>query len=190
GAGRPYHDALDVAVETASVVVEACWDADLRTGLLLFADGPRRYVPPGRGPDHQFTLTRALTTAQLDPAPFQLDAALAYLLGRLTRSTNILGFTALGGDIGRSAEVIGWLRAKGTRAYLFTPDSSQMYPPLPRPLDERILRAVLDPEARRADRDLARVRQAGIPVATYGREGALDQVGFLLSRFGAGRAAY
>jgi uncharacterized protein (DUF58 family) len=190
GIGSANHDALDVAVETASVVVEGCWDADVRTGLLLFADSVRRFVPPNRGPDHEFTITRALTTAQLDPSMFRLESALAYLAHHLTRATNILAFSALGGDAGRAAEALGLLRHQGSRVYLFTPEPPKMYAPLARPLDAALLASVLQPETLRAERDVDRVREIGIPVARYGREGALDEVGVLFSRFSARRSAY
>jgi uncharacterized protein (DUF58 family) len=190
GMGLEGADALDAAVEAASLVAEACFDADVRTGLLLYTDREETFIPPGRGPDHEFRLTRTLTTAQIEPRPFGLTEAVRFLRDHLSRPTTVVAFGTLEIAPEALAQALSLFRSKGHQLFLFAPRPAGMYPTPTSDLERDAWTQVIGPEEARSEREAGVVRALGVPLATFDREGASDELALLLSRFGARGSAY
>ena len=157
-AGLPYEDALETAVEAAAHVLRRAFDEDTRVGIVVFADQILRYVPAGRGSDHEFRVFRALTAAQVEPRPSSLGSALDFLLPRLGRATNLLAFATLGGEDRPLASSCGNLLRLGHRLFVLVPDVRRMLPTATDPTFQQALELGSEPEVRRTQ-DLARSLQ-------------------------------
>ena len=177
--GPPGAEALEKGVEAAAQVLSASFDEEGRSGLALFSDRVRAFVPAGRGSDHEFRVYRALAGAEIEPGPSAPAECLEQLLGRLGRPTNLVLFSALDGDPARIAAACGSLRRAGHRIYALVPDVRGMYPELPDATRRNALRLLLEPESRRAQTVAEILSGSGIPVGFFGRDGAIGQVAAL-----------
>ncbi|MFN8639626.1 MAG: DUF58 domain-containing protein [Dehalococcoidia bacterium] len=91
--GRPRLGRLGVAAElTALLTLSAAYHGD-RSGLLLFAGGIERFVPPRRGPRHALRLVRDVLGFQGAPDATDLAGAAEYLLRVLGRRSVVFLLT-------------------------------------------------------------------------------------------------
>ncbi len=172
-------EALDLAVDTAADVLRASFDEEGRSGVLLFGPEVDRFVPAGRGSDHEFSVFRALAGAQVRSEASSFAGALEYLLPRLKRPTHLVAFTSADGDGARIAAACAALRRAGHRLHLLLPDVREMYPPVavegsPRSTDA--FRLLLEPEVGRTQRAVRTLEGAGAAVGFFGRRGAMGAV--------------
>jgi uncharacterized protein (DUF58 family) len=175
-AGLPYADALETAADAAAHVLRRGFDEDTRAGIAVFSDRVLRYLPAGRGSDHEFRVFRALTAAQLEPRPSSLADALEYLLPRLGRATSLLAFSAAGGDPARLATVCADLQRRGHRLFVLAPDVDQMLPSSSDAAVQQALALGHAPERAATDARVRSLRAAGVAVGFFGRGGTLDVV--------------
>lgn len=175
-------DALEKAIHAASYVLSAGFDEDARCGLLLFSDRVETLLLPGRGPDHEFRVFRALAGATVGPRPSSLGGALDRLLPHLGRPTNLVVFSTLEGDPVRILASSGAMRRAGHRLYVLVPDVQAMYPPLLNPVAQAALTFAVGPEAHRAGATGRALGGSGVPVAFFGLEGAVGFVSALYRR--------
>jgi uncharacterized protein (DUF58 family) len=174
--GLPGQAALDKAVEAAQVLIAYVAKREDRIGLLGWASGASVFVPPGRGPAHFTTLTRALAAVQVEQRPFDGAGALAFLSGNLKSRTHVIVFTALTDPTSPFRSAYGTFTSKGHRLYAFTPSVGSFYPPVPPGLDDRALRIAREVEGRREHGAVQSVHALGIPLFTYEGGGAVDPV--------------
>ena len=180
--GAGYENALEESVAAAARALRAAFDEGGRGGVLLFAEGVERYVPPGRGSEHEFDALRALTDAQVRPPPSSLAAALRYLLTELKRPTSLLVFTLPGDDPVKISAEAAALRAAGHRLYVLLPDVETMYRPLPDTIEQDAFLAILRPAVRRTGAVTDALARAGASVALFGRQDAVESVARLFGR--------
>ncbi len=186
-AGRPGENALDRALEAASLVTAAvARSGEDRVGLMTATDRPRQWLRPHRG-EHHFRLI-AENLAYLAPVPgsFDLGASLERLEGRLRSNTHVLAFSALDGPLDRIRPTYARFRARGHHLYLFPPNRAAFYPPLADGHPGAIALGWAEREEHgRLERRISELRGVGIPVFPYDRRGATNQV---LSTYGQLRA--
>jgi len=180
--GAPGGEALEKAVEAAAFVLSASFDEDARSGLVLFNDRLEALLSPGRGPDHEFRVFRALAGAEITPHTSSLEEALTRLLPQLGRPTNLVVFSTVEGDPVRLAGVAGAMRRAGHGVYVLVPDVGAMYPELADAVAREALAFTIGPESRRAEAATRALEGAGVPVALFGRDGALGFVSALYAR--------
>lgn len=186
--GLPYEDALERSVEAAALALRLSFDADGRSGLVLFADRVVTFVPTGRGTDHEFRVFRSLTAAAVGPRPGQLDEALLDLAPHLGRPTHLFAFSSLTAPPERLAAAAATVRRGGHHLVVFAPDPRGMYP-VPDEATERTTLSLLYEEEARRVRDVASVLEgAGATVILFGRQGAVGAVSglFMGGRGGGG----
>jgi uncharacterized protein (DUF58 family) len=181
-AGPVESDALEKAVEAAGLTAEYAFEEGFRFGLLVFSDRVVQYLPPGRGPDHEFQIARALAAAQTEPRDSSMGDALGFLTSRLKLPTRLLAFSALDGDVDELARVWGTLTRRGHRLNLFVPVVRAMYPDLPLSSGRQAFELILAPDADRVEQRVEALRQLGVSTMRYGQRGALDLVDSRLSR--------
>ncbi|MCI4321287.1 MAG: DUF58 domain-containing protein [Thermoplasmata archaeon] len=182
-AGLPGENALDRAIEAASLVIAAvARGREDRVGLLTYTEKPRQYLRPERGEFHFRRLAENLAYLRPSEGTFDLAAALDLLTKRLSRNTHVLAFSALDGPRDRLHSVYARFRTRGHRLYVFPPHRSEFYPPLPPTDVAEIALGWAEAEERgRLDRTIAELRGEGIPTFPYDRRGATTQV---LSTYG------
>lgn len=91
--GRPRLGRLGVAAElTALLTLSAAYHGD-RSGLLLFAGGIERFVPPRRGARHALRLVRDVLGFEGAPDATDLAGAVEYLARVLTRRSVVFLLT-------------------------------------------------------------------------------------------------
>jgi uncharacterized protein (DUF58 family) len=172
--GSGYENALELSVEAAARALRVAFDEGGRGGLVLFADGVTKFVPPGRGAGHEFEVFRALTGALVAPRPSSLSGALRFLYPHLARATSLLAFSMPGDDPAKLSEAASGLRPQGHRLYVLMPDVEGMYPELPIPTQQEAFEAILRPEARRTKSVATALARTGASVGEFGRGGAVD----------------
>ncbi|MCI4364535.1 MAG: DUF58 domain-containing protein [Thermoplasmata archaeon] len=180
-AGPVVADALEKAVDAAGLAAQYSFDEDIRFGLVLFSDRIVSHLPPGRGPDHEFAVARALAGVAVDSHSSSLTAALEYLSPRLKTPAHLLAFSTAQGEAEELARVWGALRRSGHRLNLFVPDLRTIYPGLPSATSQRAFDLLLGPEIVRVDRQAEVLRRLGVPVARYGPGGAAADVGLIFA---------
>ncbi len=176
GAGRLGEDALDIAVDAATVLSSYVGRKDDRLGLLAFADREIAYVAPGRGAPHAARVLEAMAVVNAEATAFNLSGALDLLAGRLKERTHVFAFTTVGKPSPQFREVVARFRARGHRLYLFAPESFAMYPPYEDPLGQRLLSLSQRSEGARMAEGVRAARAAGVPVMVYDRKGAVSKV--------------
>ena len=185
--GRAYDDALERSVEAASVALRQCFEDEGRAGVAVVGERLARFVPPGRGTDHEFQLLRTLTSARLQPRPAGLAEALLEVGARLGRPTHLLIFSSLEGDPARIVAALAGLERSGHRPYVLAPDVRAMFPAPVSDVARRGFGLVIEAEAGRVDRAAAALRNSGVPLERFGREDAVGAVGALYrNRSGTG----
>ncbi len=186
-AGLPGQNALDRAIEAASLVLAAvARNGEDRVGLLSYAGRPRQYFAPARGEFHFRRLAENLAFLQPVDGLFDLGAALDLLTRRLTTNAHVLAFTALDGPLAPVRPAHLKFRSRGHHLYLFPPNRAGFYPPLPEGrAGELALRWAEAEERARLGRSVAELRAEGIPVFPYDRRGATGPV---LTAYGRLRA--
>jgi uncharacterized protein (DUF58 family) len=186
-AGEPGANALDRAVEAASLVVAAvARGGEDRVGLLTHTDRVRQWLRPARGDRHFRRLAENLAYLRTVEGSFSLPAALETLGRRLPRTAHVLAFTALDGPIEGLHLAVARFRARGHHLYVFPPNRAGFYPRAdPAEPGARALAWAEDDEHRRLAAQLSELRGEGVPVFPYDRRGASGQV---LSTYGQLRA--
>jgi uncharacterized protein (DUF58 family) len=180
--GSGYENALEDSIDAAARVLRLAFDEGGRGGLLVFADGIRSFVPPGRGASHEFLVFRALTGATVSAAPSALGTALQYLVPQLKRPATFLVFSSPGDDARKLADQAVGLRHGGHRFYALVPDVEGMYVALPGATDQQAFRAILAPEIRRTRSLTEAMGKAGVSVGLFGRGAAVEVVARLYAR--------
>ncbi len=180
GVGR--RDALEDAVGAAARALRAAFDEGGRGGVVLFDDGIRAFVEPGRGTAHEFEVLRALTGVEPSPKPSSLSGALRYLLPQLHRPASVLLFTSPGDDVGKITTEASGFRPAGHRIYAAVPDVTGMYPELTDVVQQEAFRTILEPEVRRTRSVADALTRTGASVGLYGRDGATSTVAQLFAR--------
>jgi len=188
-AGAGTADALDEAVNAAGFAAQHAFDEDIRFGLLLFSDRVVRHLTPGRGPEHEFEVARALAGAEIEPRASSLATVLDYLGPRLGFPAHLLAFSALDGEPGDLVRAWGPLARAGHHLNVFSPDLRGIYPPLPAGSPQRALDLLVRPEVERMDRQADRLRQLGVPVTRYGRRGATEGLNLVFAQIRGRRVA-
>lgn len=180
--GSGYDNALEASVDAAAQALAETFDEGGRGGVLLFAEGVRKFVPPGRGSGHEFEVFRALTDARVTPKPSALADAFRFLVPRLARPTTLLVFSLPGDDAGKLGAETSGLRRSGHRLYAFVPDVEGMYPPLGELVPAEAFHAILQPEVRRTRALTSALAGAGATVGLFERSGATEAVARLYAR--------
>jgi uncharacterized protein (DUF58 family) len=180
--GTGYDTALEDSVDAAGQVLRLAFDEGGRGGLLLFAEGVRTFLPPGRGSGHEFEVFRALTAAKVSAPPSSLSTALQFLGPQLKRPASLLVFSLPGDDPATLASVAGGLRRSGHRVYALVPDVEGMYAELSRPNDETAFHTIIDPEVRRTRTVTDELGKSGVSVGLFGHGGAVEAVARLYAR--------
>jgi uncharacterized protein (DUF58 family) len=180
--GSGYDNALEDAIDAAARVLRLAFDEGGRGGLLLFADGVKTFVPPGRGAGHEFLVFRALTGATVSSSPSSLGGALQYLVPQLKRPATFLVFSSPGDEVAKLASQAAGLRKGGHRFYALVPDVEGMYSPLAGSTDQLAFRTILEPEVQRTRALTEELGRAGVSVGLFGRGGAADAVARLFAR--------
>ena len=177
-AGLPGQNALDRAIEAASLVIAAvARGREDRVGLLTHTERPRQYLRPERGEFHFRRLAENLAYLRPSEGAFDLTAALDLLTRRLARNTHVLAFSALDGASNGLHSVYARFRARGHRLYVFPPHRAEFYPPIQGPEAGAIAFGWAEADERaRLDRRIAELRGEGIPTFPYDRRGATTQV--------------
>ena len=188
-AGAGTADTLDQAVTAAGFAARYAADEDIRFGLLLFSDRIVRHLVPGRGPENEFEVARALAGAEVEPRESSLASVLEYLGPRLAFPAHLVAFTALEGDPEALARAWGPLLRAGHHLNVFAPDLRAMYPPLSTSSAQRALDLLLRPEVERLDRQSDRLRALGVPVTRYGPSGATEGLNLVFSQVRGRRVA-
>ena len=179
--GTGYENALEDAIAAAARALRATFDEGGRGGVVLFGEDVRRFVPAGRGSDHEFETLRALTDAEVEAKPSSLATALRFLRAQLRRPTSLLLFTAPGDEPAKLTPEAAALRYAGHRLYALVPDVAAMYPELPDVSQQDAFRAIVQPGIRRARALTGALAQGGASVALFGRDGAADTVARLFT---------
>lgn len=180
--GVGYDDALEDSVGAAALALRAAFDEGGRGGVLLFDDGIRAFVPPGRGSAHEFQVLRTLTGVHATAKPSSLSAALRYLLPQLGRPASLLLFTAPGDDSVKITSEAAAYRPAGHRIYALLPDVEGMYPTLADVTQQDAFRTILAPEVRRTAAVGDALARAGASVGLFGARGASETVARLYAR--------
>lgn len=188
-AGAGIADALEEAVEAAGFAAQYAFDEDIRFGLLLFSDRIVRHLPPGRGPEHEFEVARALAGAEVEPRDSSLAGVFEYLAPRLAYPAHLIAFSSLDGDSAELARAWGLLARSGHRLNVFAPDLRGFYPKLPTESGQEALGLLMRPEVDQVDRQAQQLRQFGVPVARYGRNGATEGLNLVFSQVRGRRVA-
>lgn len=188
-AGAGTADALEEAVEAAGFAAQYAFDEDIRFGLLLFSDRVARHLVPGRGPEHEFEVARALAGAEIEPRDSSLAGVFEYLAPRLGFPAHLIAFSTLDGDPAELARGWGLLARSGHRLNVFAPDLLGFYPSLPIPSGQEALGLLIRPEVDRVDRQVQQVRALGVPVARYGRTGATEGLNLVFAQIRGRRVA-
>jgi len=172
-------EAFDAAVEAAAHVLGASFNEEGRSGLVVFGERVRSYLPAGRGPDHEFRVYRALAGAEVEGRASSLDVALRRVRSLLRRPTNVIVFSTLAGDPAEIVAASGDLRRQGHRLYLLAPDVRTMYPELADATARDAFGLLIEPEARRTLATAQALEEAGVAVGLFGRAGAVGEVAAL-----------
>lgn len=186
-AGVPGENALDRAIEAASLVTAAvARSGEDRVGLMTAAGRPRQWLRPHRGEYHFRLIAENLAYLRPVEGTFDLGAALARLETRLRTNTHVLCFSALDGPLEGIHQTHARFRALGHHLYLFPPNRAGFYPPLaPGHPGAIALGWAEREEHHRLEQRTSELRSVGIPVFPYDRRGATNQV---LSTYGQLRA--
>ena len=188
-AGAGTADALEAAVEAAGFAAQFAFDEDIRFGLLLFSDRVVRHLQPGRGPEHEFEVARALAGAAIEPRESSLQEVLDYLEPRLPFPAHLLAFSTLDGDPAELARAWGALARTGHHLSVFAPDLRAIYPPIADGVGQRALEILVRPEVERVDLQAERLRTLGVPVNRYTGRGAMEGVNLVFAQVRGRRVA-
>ncbi|MHB8352795.1 MAG: DUF58 domain-containing protein [Thermoplasmata archaeon] len=186
-AGVPGENALDRAIEAASLVTAAvARSGEDRVGLMTATDRPRQWLRPHRGEYHFRLIAENLAYLRPVEGIFNLGSALERLETRLRTNTHVLAFTALDGPLEGIHRTHARFRAHGHHLYLFPPNRAGFYPPLPPGHPGAIALGWAEQEEHeRLEQRTSELRGVGIPIFPYDRRGATNQV---LSTYGQLRA--
>ncbi|HEV2318080.1 MAG TPA: DUF58 domain-containing protein [Thermoplasmata archaeon] len=185
--GIPGENALDRAIEASSLVTAAvARSGEDRVGLMTQIERPRQFLKPSRGAHHFRLIAENLAYLRAVEGEFDLSNALELLTRRLTKSTHVLVFSALGGPLDRLHLSHARFRARGHHLYVFPANAQEFYPPLAEGHPGAAPLRWAETEERAAlERKMSEIRGEGVPVFPYDRRGATTQV---LSTYGQLRA--
>lgn len=189
GAGRLGEDAMDIAVDAATLLTSYILNGEDRIGLLAYPTDPIVYLPPKRGPRNVAQVLEAMALINAGRGHFDLPKAMDYLTKRLDDRTHVFAFASALPPSRALLDSYARFAARGHRLYLFTPELFAMYPPLPSPTDQQTLALAQSAEALRARETIHLIRSVGIPVIPYDRRGATVKVLNLYSTLKAWGAA-
>lgn len=189
-AGPAGATALDHAADAAGLLAGHVARREDRLGLLVYADGPIAWIPPGRGSRHALTVARELARTTPRSARFDLSGALGYLRLRLGRRAHILAFSALETHLKPLPADHAQLTSRGHRLHLFVPRIAALYPATTAPLADAAVAYAGSIEQRRLDRALSHVHQRGIPTFLYDRRGAAARLLSVYARIRTWGAAW
>jgi uncharacterized protein (DUF58 family) len=188
GEGRSGAEALDLAVEASLLIARYAFGEGDRIAVLLYGEGPVRFLPLDRTADHGFQVDRILGSAEVQPGLFRLEDAAQYLAQELHAPCSVFAFTALEPPPTFDRGGLTQLRKAGHRLFAFVPDPLALFPAPVDPLDCTALRLVGAPEAARRRTAIEQLRGAGGTVTPYGRSDLIDAVTarYVRLRMGAG----
>ncbi|HZY71227.1 MAG TPA: DUF58 domain-containing protein [Thermoplasmata archaeon] len=189
-AGPAGATALDHAADAAGLLAGHVARREDRLGLLVYADGPIAWIPPGRGSRHALTVAQELARTAPRASRFDLSGALAFLRLRLGRRAHILTFSALETRLNRLPADHAQLTSRGHRLHLFVPRIAALYPATSAPLADAAVGYATGIEARRLDRALGQVHERGIPTFLYDRRGAAARLLSVYARIRTWGAAW
>ncbi len=176
GAGRLGEDAMDLAVDAATMLTSYIMNGEDRIGLLAFPTDPLVYLPPKRGPRNVARVLEEMALINAGAGHFSLPGALDLLSRRLEDRTHVFAFAAAQPPTRALLTSYSRFAARGHRLYLFTPELFAMYPPLPTENDQRTLAMAQSVEGTFARQTQHLIRSIGIPVISYDRRGATVKV--------------
>lgn len=181
GAGRLGEDALDIAVDAGTVMVNYVMKKDDRLGLLVYGTTEISYLEPKRGPENASRLLGKMAVVNAEERGFDLAAALQTLTARLHDRTHVFAFiSATEPDAALQAAFAKFVGA-GHRLYAFVPEPYGMYPPYPDAVGRRMLELAQYAEGSRVWAAAHGLRGMGVPVVLYDRGGAVGKVVSLYS---------
>jgi uncharacterized protein (DUF58 family) len=180
--GMPGKEGLECGVLAAAMIAGEGLRRSESTGLLVFDDRPREYVPPSRGAETADRLTAALARARLAPVGFDPAGAIVEAVQRLRAPAAIVLVTTLPSPTAGLRPAVGALRAKGHALFLLAPEVRALYPAPGDALADRALAFALEPVRSAASRCAEVFREAGTEVAFYDPPIAPDHVGTLFER--------
>ncbi len=186
--GRPAAEALDLAVEASLLLARYAFSQGDRVSLLLYGEGPVRFLPLERSPDHGFEVDRTLGGAEVRPGVFHFEDAVGYLASQLHSPCSVFAFTALEPPPAYDRGGLARLRQGGHRLFAFVPDPISLFPAPLDALAKASLQLVAQPEEARRTSAIEALRGAGVSVAPYGPADLLDSVTarYVRLRLGAG----
>ncbi len=176
GVGPPGAAALDLAVDAALLVARYSFGQGDRVAVLTYSSRPLAFLPLGRSIDQSYRADRVIGAARIEHGIFPLEEALEYLAKEIHRPATVFAFTALNPVPDFAQGGLQKFRRAGHHLHLFVPDPPALYAPLADPLGARAERLVGAPLGERTERAVAAVREAGLPVTTYGRDDLLRHV--------------
>ncbi len=165
--GPPGSESLELSVDGATVLAGAALARSDRVGVLTFSNRLEGFAPVALGPPAAAEITEVLGRAHLAEAPFQIDAALAAALERLSAPATIVLLTNLARVPEEAEPAVAVARARGHRVLVLCPDHPALYPPIRDPVFEKTLEFVRAPERRELESHMERLRGSGVPVAVY-----------------------
>jgi uncharacterized protein (DUF58 family) len=179
--GIPGQEALEQAIDGATLIAGQAIERSDRVALLTHADSLVEYVPPQRGPEGAEQLTAAFGRVALAPSPFRLPKALAAAQERLSAPTFIVLFSTLLNLEGAVEGAVTELRSRGHRLLVLCPEVESLFPTPEDPLAEETMGFARAPVQLQVERGIARLRDAGAAVVTYPAPSVREVAGEILS---------
>lgn len=176
GAGRLGEDALDIAVDAATVMTNYVMKREDRIGLLAYSNKEATFLQPQRGARNIFDMMRIMAVVNTTNAEFDLESSLAYLTKNLKDRTHVFAFATASPPTTKLVHTYAKFVAKGHKIYLFTPETFVMYPPYDDFVAERTVALAQSVDLYRSRETVRALRGLGIPVVTYDSRGATTKV--------------
>jgi uncharacterized protein (DUF58 family) len=176
GMGRLGEDALDLAVDAATVMANYVMRKEDRIGLLAYGRREVSYVPPERGMQSVSMLVNEMAILNPVDSSFDLVGALRSATKHLTDRTHVFAFTVVAPPTREFLDAYTKFTAHGHKLYIFTPDCYTMYPAYPDDDARKILGLAQGVTSRFQSESVRAMRNLGIPVIQYDRQGAIGKV--------------
>ncbi len=189
GAGRLGEDAMDIAVDAATLMTNYIMNSEDRIGLLAYPSDPLLYLPPKRGARNISQLLQTLAVVNSGRGRFDLELALDFLSRTLEDRTHVFAFASAQPPTRGLLDSYAKFTARGHKLYLFSPELFAMYPPPATETKQRTLALAQTMDGTHSREVLRALRSLGIPVVPYDRRGATVKVLSLYSTLRAWGAA-
>jgi uncharacterized protein (DUF58 family) len=176
GVGRLGEDALDLAVDAATVMANYVMKREDRLGLLAYGRKEVSYLEPDRGMVNVSKMLQAMASLNTSESAFDLAGALNIITKRMRDRTHVFAFTNVTQPTRQLMDAYAKFAAHGHKLYIFSPENFAMYPPYPDESGQKIVALAQNVDSGHTMNAIRGVRSMGIAVIPYDRRGAVGKV--------------